>query len=82
MRLLRCSKSSWTASCFGLVRAGVFLVGRSGVLGFNSGLFTSGGLTGSCLDRASGLLTYLALSASSLSTALCFGAPAAIGVRR
>lgn len=73
MRLLRCSKSSWTSSCLVLVWVGVFLVGRRAAPGFSRGFRTSGGRTGCCLERATRLLTYLALSASSLSTALCFG---------
>lgn len=52
IRLLRCSKSSWTPSCFAFAWAGVFLVGRSGVLGFSRGFFISGARTGCCLDRA------------------------------
>lgn len=52
IRLLRCSRSSWTPSCFGLVWVGVFLVGRRAVPGFSRGFHTSGGLTGCCLERA------------------------------
>lgn len=82
IRLLRCSKLNWTSSCFVFVWVGVLLVGRRAVPGFSRGFRMSGGPTGCCLARATGLLTYLALSASSLSTALCFGLVAAAGNRR
>lgn len=52
IRLVRCSKSSWTPSCFVFVGVGVFLVGRRAVPGLNRGFRTSGGLTGCCLERA------------------------------
>lgn len=52
IRLLRCSKSNCTASCFGFVWIGVFLVGCRADLGISRGLRASGGLTGCCLHRA------------------------------
>ena len=79
MRSLRCSRLSWTTSCLALVWVGVFLVGRRAEPGLGWGLRSSGGLTGCCLERATWLLTYFALSASSLSTALCFGLASGAG---
>lgn len=52
IRLLRCSRSSGIASCFGFVWTGVFLVGCRADLGSGRGLRPSGGLTGCCLERA------------------------------
>lgn len=52
IRLLRCFKSSGTLVGCVLVWIRVFLVGRRVVLGITTGLRTSGGLTGCCLERA------------------------------
>ena len=82
IRLVRCSRLSWTSSFFAFVGVWVFLVGLRSVPGLSRGFLTSGARTGCCLDRATWLLTYFALSASSLSTALCLGVPAVAGKRR
>lgn len=52
IRLVRCSRLSWTPSVFGFVGVCVFLLGRRAVLGVNRGFLMSGGLTGCCLERA------------------------------
>lgn len=52
IRLVRCSTSSRTPSLFVFVGVVVFLVGRRAAPGFSRGLSALGGLTGSCLERA------------------------------
>lgn len=52
IRLVRCSRSSWTASFFIFMGVGIFLVGRRAVPGFDAGFLMSGGRTGCCLERA------------------------------
>lgn len=52
IRLVRCSKLSWTPSFFIFVGVWVFLVGRRVVPGFGTGFCMSGGRTGCCLERA------------------------------
>lgn len=68
----------------GTFRAGgVLILHCSIMLGESRGLRIIGGLTGSCLVRATcWLLTYLALSASRRSTALNLRAPGSTALRK